>query len=147
MNILYTCDDKFCAYTGISITSLFENNKDLDEINVFIAGQDISEKNKTGLEKTALDLPLARWNPLFDKTPPLSVRAPKPVIDESELVPAQSEPLINTIIDISQLVPVEQHRITVIIQEGSLVSADEQPTLHEVTPIISELFQSEPHTP
>ncbi|MCL2661753.1 MAG: glycosyltransferase family 8 protein [Oscillospiraceae bacterium] len=53
MNILYTCDDKFCAYTGISITSLFENNKDLSEINVFIAGQGISEENSLKLQKTA----------------------------------------------------------------------------------------------
>jgi len=54
MDILYTCDDKFCAYTGISITSLFENNKDLSEINVYIAGQDISEDNKNRLNKTAV---------------------------------------------------------------------------------------------
>jgi len=53
MNILYTCDDKFCAYTGISITSLFENNTELGEINVFIAGQDISDENNLKLSKTA----------------------------------------------------------------------------------------------
>jgi len=53
MNILYACDDKFCAYTGISITSLFENNKNLDELNVFIAGQGISNDNKLKLQKTA----------------------------------------------------------------------------------------------
>ena len=53
MDILYTCDDKFCAYTGISITSLFENNKELNEINVYIAGQDISEENKIKLKETA----------------------------------------------------------------------------------------------
>lgn len=53
MNILYSCDDKYCPYTGISIVSLFENNKDLDEINVFIAGFDISEENRFKLEQTA----------------------------------------------------------------------------------------------
>ena len=53
MYILYACDDKFCAYTGISITSLFESNRDLDELNVFIAGQGISDENKLKLHKTA----------------------------------------------------------------------------------------------
>ena len=53
MNILYCCDDNYGAYTGISITSLFENNKDLNEINVYIAGQGISDKNKARLQKTA----------------------------------------------------------------------------------------------
>jgi lipopolysaccharide biosynthesis glycosyltransferase len=53
MNIFYCCDDKFCAYTGISITSLFENNKDLNEINVYIAGEGLSDENKAKLKKTA----------------------------------------------------------------------------------------------
>jgi len=53
MDILYSCDDKFCAYTGISITSLFENNKNPNEINVYIAGQNIGDENKTKLLKTA----------------------------------------------------------------------------------------------
>lgn len=53
MNILYCCDDKFCPYTGISITSLFINNSDLDEINVYVLGLEISDKNKQKFEMLA----------------------------------------------------------------------------------------------
>jgi len=45
MNIVYSCDDNYCPYTGISITSLFESNKEQNEINVFILGLDIREAN------------------------------------------------------------------------------------------------------
>jgi len=45
VNILYSCDDKYSPYTGVSVTSLFENNKDLDEINVYILGLRISDGN------------------------------------------------------------------------------------------------------
>ncbi|MCL2365877.1 MAG: glycosyltransferase family 8 protein [Oscillospiraceae bacterium] len=45
MNILYSSDDKYSPFTGISITSLFENNKNLSEINVYIIGLRISEDN------------------------------------------------------------------------------------------------------
>ena len=91
----------------------------------------------TGFERTALDLPLARWNPLFDKPPPLSERSLQPLIDDSALVPAQGEmvqtmkvtpePLITTIIDSAFLVPAEEyeHEITILIQENSIVPADQ----------------------
>jgi len=49
MNILYSCDENYSPYTGISITSLFENNKEVDEINVYILGFAISENNKQNL--------------------------------------------------------------------------------------------------
>ena len=29
MNVLYQCNDKYAPYCGTSITSLFENNKDI----------------------------------------------------------------------------------------------------------------------
>ncbi|MDR2599837.1 MAG: hypothetical protein LBC73_06120 [Oscillospiraceae bacterium] len=53
MNVLYACDDSYAGYTGVSITSLFENNKDLDEIHVYITGYNISDENKEKFEKTA----------------------------------------------------------------------------------------------
>lgn len=53
MNILYCCDDGYAPLAGISITSLFENNKKLDEINVYIAGLDISGENQRKFEQTA----------------------------------------------------------------------------------------------
>jgi len=53
MNILYSCDDKYSVYAGVSMTSLFENNKDMNEINVYIAGQNISGENIGKLNETA----------------------------------------------------------------------------------------------
>ena len=53
MNILYSCDDKYSPYTGISITSLFENNKDLDEINVYVLGLGISKENISKFDRLA----------------------------------------------------------------------------------------------
>jgi len=92
--------------------------------------------NYSGFEKTPLDLPLARWNPLFDQSPPLSVRSPQPLIDNSVIVPAQSEPvqvmrpttepLISVRIDSSQLAPAEEQTITVLISADSIVPADQE---------------------
>ena len=36
LNVLYQSDNNYADLTGVSITSLFENNKHLDEINVYI---------------------------------------------------------------------------------------------------------------
>jgi Lipopolysaccharide biosynthesis proteins, LPS:glycosyltransferases len=46
MNIEYTCDDNFVWLAGISMISLFEMNKNLKEINVYLLGDNISDKNK-----------------------------------------------------------------------------------------------------
>ena len=47
----------------------------------------------SGFEKTAIDLPLARWNPLFDKAPPLSEMPPRPqpVAEGNKVVAAKPE--------------------------------------------------------
>ena len=48
MNIFYQFDDKYAPYGGVSITSLFENNKDEAEVNVYILDDNanpITEKN------------------------------------------------------------------------------------------------------
>ncbi|MBE6720533.1 MAG: glycosyltransferase family 8 protein [Ruminococcaceae bacterium] len=46
MNILYQCNDKYAPYCGTSITSLFENNKDVDNICVYILNDSISDINR-----------------------------------------------------------------------------------------------------
>lgn len=46
LHILYGCDDNYAPYTGISMTSLFENSKDVDEITVYLAGQGIKQENR-----------------------------------------------------------------------------------------------------
>lgn len=45
LNVLYQSSDLYSLVTGISLTSLFENNKDLETINVFIINDEISEEN------------------------------------------------------------------------------------------------------
>lgn len=52
MNVLYQFNDKYAPYAGVSITSLFINNKDTD-ITVWILGEDISSENIDKLTKTA----------------------------------------------------------------------------------------------
>lgn len=53
MNICYHCSDLFAPMTGISITSLFENNKNCSEITVYIIEKAVSEKNKKVLLELA----------------------------------------------------------------------------------------------
>ncbi len=51
MNILYSSDDNYAEFTGISMLSLFENNKDAKEIHVYLLESGISEENKEKLLK------------------------------------------------------------------------------------------------
>lgn len=45
MNIAYSCNDSYIQQTGISMISLFENNKDVDNINIYLISKDINENN------------------------------------------------------------------------------------------------------
>lgn len=53
MNVVYTCDNNYVWIMGVSIISLFENNRSADEINVFLLGDNISPENKGLLQTTA----------------------------------------------------------------------------------------------
>lgn len=46
LNILYQSNDYYGPITGVSMTSLMENNKDIDTINFFVLDDHISEDNK-----------------------------------------------------------------------------------------------------
>ena len=46
LNVAYACDNGYIPQTGISIISLFENNTDFDEIQIYLISKDISESNK-----------------------------------------------------------------------------------------------------
>lgn len=50
MYIVYASDDNFAEILGVSIVSLFENNKDMDEIVVYILDSRIKDKNKNRIE-------------------------------------------------------------------------------------------------
>lgn len=45
LNVLYQTDDNYAAIAGVSMTSLFETNKHLDEINIYMLNNDISKEN------------------------------------------------------------------------------------------------------
>lgn len=50
MHIVYASDDNFAEIMGVSIVSLFKNNKDMEQIIVYILDSEISEKNKGRIE-------------------------------------------------------------------------------------------------
>lgn len=54
MNIMYTCDNNYVWIMGISLISLFENNKDIKEINVYLLGENVDLDNKKKIEDIAL---------------------------------------------------------------------------------------------
>lgn len=51
MNVMYTCDDNYVWLMGISTISLFENNKHINDLNVYLLGEKISQENKSELRK------------------------------------------------------------------------------------------------
>lgn len=53
MNVAYHCSDSFAPVLGTSITSLFENNRKMDEIHVYVIEEGISESNKSKLNDLA----------------------------------------------------------------------------------------------
>lgn len=54
MNIVYSSSETYAEICGISIVSLFENNKDAEDIRVFIIDNGISNLNKKRLLNTAV---------------------------------------------------------------------------------------------
>ncbi|SNU06267.1 Lipopolysaccharide biosynthesis protein, LPS:glycosyltransferase [Lachnospiraceae bacterium] len=46
MDVLYTCDNNYVWLMGISAISLFENNKELNNLKVWLLGENISDENK-----------------------------------------------------------------------------------------------------
>ena len=53
MNVLYTCDDNYAWIMAVSMVSLFESNKESDEITVYLLGENISEESQSNLEQIA----------------------------------------------------------------------------------------------
>lgn len=52
LNVLYACDDNYAPYTGVSITSLLENNKDIEQITIYLAEMGFSDDNKEKVKET-----------------------------------------------------------------------------------------------
>lgn len=53
MNIIYASDDNYAWLMGVSMVSLFENNRDCKEINVYLFGDKISIENEKKLCQAA----------------------------------------------------------------------------------------------
>ena len=49
INILYQFNEKYVPYAGVSITSLLENNKDADNITIYLLGEGITDESKEKL--------------------------------------------------------------------------------------------------
>lgn len=54
LNVLYQFNEKYAPYAGVSMTSLFENNKDLKDIKVYIFAENVAEYSINLFEKMAL---------------------------------------------------------------------------------------------
>lgn len=50
MNIVYSSSDSYCEIAGISMLSLLENNRNVNEINLYLIDNGISETNKKRLD-------------------------------------------------------------------------------------------------
>ncbi len=46
LNVLYACDNNYAPYTGISMNSLFKNNREIEHICVYLVEDNVSEENK-----------------------------------------------------------------------------------------------------
>lgn len=53
MTVVYTCDNNFVWIMGISMISLFENNRDMEDLNVYLLGDQVSNDNKNILSSIA----------------------------------------------------------------------------------------------
>lgn len=53
INVLYASDDNYAPIAGVSITSLFENNQDADQIHVWYLADNVSQDNIVKLLRTA----------------------------------------------------------------------------------------------
>lgn len=50
LNVVYSSDNNYAQHVGISMLSLFENNKDFDHIHIYLIENNISAENKSKLE-------------------------------------------------------------------------------------------------
>ena len=51
INVIYQFNEKYVPYAGVSITSLLDNNRDAESINVYVLGEELENDSKTMLEK------------------------------------------------------------------------------------------------
>lgn len=52
LNLLYQFNEKYAPYAGVSIFSVLQNNKELDEIHVYILGEELTDASMQRMQKT-----------------------------------------------------------------------------------------------
>ena len=50
LHVVYASDDRFAEILGVSLTSLYESNKSMEQIHVYVLDSKISEENKKKLK-------------------------------------------------------------------------------------------------
>ena len=53
LDVLYQFDDNYAPFAGVSLTTLFENNQDIEQLTVYLAAKDISEINRERMSRLA----------------------------------------------------------------------------------------------
>lgn len=53
VNVLYQFNEAYVVFAGVSMTSLYENNKDIDDLNTYILAENVSEESKRELIENA----------------------------------------------------------------------------------------------
>lgn len=53
LNVLYQSDNNYADLTGVSIASLYENNKHIDNLNVYLLNDNIADDNITRMHELA----------------------------------------------------------------------------------------------
>ena len=54
INVIYQFNEKYVPYAGVSLTSVLENNKSAETLNVYILGEGISEGSEKLLEQEGI---------------------------------------------------------------------------------------------
>ena len=55
LNLLYQFNEKYAPYAGTSVFSVLQNNKEADEINIYILGEGLSEVSQNKLRRMISD--------------------------------------------------------------------------------------------
>lgn len=70
LNVLYACDENYASFTGISMFSLFENNKSIEHIRVYLVSDNVGElslsKMKKMSEEYGRELVIVDANPIIE---------------------------------------------------------------------------------
>lgn len=53
LNVLYACDENYAPFAGVSMTSLFMNNRDIEKIVVYLVLDQVSSENKSRYRQLA----------------------------------------------------------------------------------------------